>query len=48
MALGMMAVLMFIVAAASRVFFKFEVLDQFNDAGTMGAFGFIGANVIAA
>ena len=43
MALGVMAILMFVIATASRVFFKFEVLDEFNDAGTMGAFGFIGA-----
>jgi amino acid transporter len=46
MALGVMAILMFVIATASRVFFKFEVLDEFNDAGTMGAFGFIGAYVL--
>ncbi|MBV8587402.1 MAG: APC family permease [Verrucomicrobia bacterium] len=46
MALGVMAILMFVVVAASRIFFKFEVLDEFNDAGTMGAFGFIGAYVL--
>jgi amino acid transporter len=45
-ALGVMAILMFVIVTASRIFFKFEVLDEFNDAGTMGAFGFIGAYVL--
>jgi amino acid transporter len=46
MALGIMAAFMFVVVVACRVFFKLEVLDEFNDAGTMGAFGFIGAYVL--
>ena len=45
-ALGIMAVLMFVVLTACKIFFKLEVLDAFNDAGTMGAFGFIGAYVL--
>jgi len=35
--------LMFSVATFCRYAFKMEVLDEFNDAGTMGAFGFLGA-----
>jgi amino acid transporter len=42
-ALGVMAVCMFIVVTACKFIFKLEVLDEFNDAGTMGAFGFVGA-----
>jgi amino acid transporter len=42
-ALGVMAIAMFIVVAACKIIFKMEVLDEFNDAGTMGAFGFVGA-----
>ncbi len=42
-ALGVMGVLMFIVVTACKFIFKMEVLDEFNDAGTMGAFGFVGA-----
>lgn len=42
-ALGAMAVTMFIVVSACRYVFKLQVLDEFNDAGTMGAFGFLGA-----
>jgi amino acid transporter len=42
-ALGVMAVIMFVVVTVSRFAFGFEVLDEFNDAGTMGAFGFLGA-----
>ncbi len=44
MALGIMAILMFTVTALFKMpVFKLEVLDEFNDAGTMGAFGFVGA-----
>jgi uncharacterized PurR-regulated membrane protein YhhQ (DUF165 family) len=43
MALGVMAVCMFVVVTACKMVFKMEVLDEFNDAGTMGAFGFVGA-----
>jgi len=46
MALGIMAIFMFVVVTLCRVVFKLEVLDEFNDAGTMGAFGFIGAYVL--
>ena len=42
MALGVVAALMFLVVAAGRLS-GMEVLDEFNDAGTMGAFGFLGA-----
>ncbi len=42
-ALGAMTVSMFVVVTACRYLFKLEVLDEFNDAGTMGAFGFLGA-----
>ncbi|HEY0792402.1 MAG TPA: APC family permease [Chthoniobacterales bacterium] len=45
-ALAIMAVLMFLVVAAFNVFAKVEVLDEFNDAGTMGAFGFMGAYLL--
>jgi amino acid transporter len=46
MALGIMAVIMFVVVTACKVIFKLEVLDEFNDAGTMGAFGFVGAYML--
>jgi amino acid transporter len=42
-ALAVMAVVMFAVVTLCRFVFKLEVLDEFNDAGTMGAFGFLGA-----
>ena len=43
-ALGFMAVLMFAIASICKMkTFGMEVLDIFNDAGTMGAFGFLGA-----
>jgi len=42
-ALGVMAVAMLVVVTLCRYAFGFEVLDEFNDAGTMGAFGFLGA-----
>ena len=42
-ALAVMAVVMFSVVVISRYAMKLEVLDEFNDAGTMGAFGFLGA-----
>ena len=43
MALMIMAVCMFLVVTVCKLVFKLEVLDEFNDAGTMGAFGFVGA-----
>jgi amino acid transporter len=45
-ALAVMAVMMFIVVTACRYLFKLQVLDEFNDAGTMGAFGFLGSYVL--
>jgi amino acid transporter len=45
-ALGVMAVTMFIVVTGCRYLFKLQVLDEFNDAGTMGAFGFLGAYLL--
>jgi amino acid transporter len=42
-ALAVMAVVMLAVVTLCRYVFKLEVLDEFNDAGTMGAFGFLGA-----
>jgi amino acid transporter len=42
-ALGVVAVVMMVVVTLCRYAFKLEVLDAFNDAGTMGAFGFLGA-----
>jgi len=45
-ALAVMASLMFFIVTGCRFAFKMEVLDEFNDAGTMGAFGFLGAYVL--
>jgi amino acid transporter len=42
-ALGVMTAIMFVVVVFCRYAFKWEVLDEFNNAGTMGAFGFLGA-----
>jgi amino acid transporter len=43
-ALGIMAILMFVITALFKLpVFNLQVLDEFNDAGTMGAFGFVGA-----
>jgi amino acid transporter len=42
-ALGVMTVIMFVVVTFCKYAFKWEVLDVFNNAGTMGAFGFLGA-----
>jgi amino acid transporter len=42
-ALAAMAVAMFLIVTICKYAFKLEVLDAFNDAGTMGAFGFLGA-----
>jgi amino acid transporter len=45
-ALIVMAIVMFVVASVSYGFLVangMAVLDEFNDAGTMGAFGFVGA-----
>jgi amino acid transporter len=44
-ALAVMGLIMFFVVTISRLS-GMEVLDQFNDAGTMGAFGFLGAYVL--
>jgi amino acid transporter len=41
--LGVMTIVMFVVVTFCKYAFKMEVLDEFNDAGTMGAFGFLGA-----
>jgi amino acid transporter len=41
--LAVMTAIMFVVATFCKVAFKWEVLDEFNNAGTMGAFGFLGA-----
>lgn len=43
--LGIMATLMFCIVTLFW-FLHFEVLDEFNDAGTMGAFGFLAAYVL--
>jgi amino acid transporter len=43
--LGIMATLMFCIVTIFW-FLHFEVLDEFNDAGTMGAFGFLAAYVL--
>jgi amino acid transporter len=45
-ALAVMACMMFVVVLFCRTALGFEVLDEFNDAGTMGAFGFLGAYVL--
>jgi amino acid transporter len=42
-ALAVMTVIMFTVVTFCKFAFKWEVLDEFNNAGTMGAFGFLGA-----
>ena len=42
-ALAVMAVAMFAVVTISKFAFGWAVLDEFNNAGTMGAFGFLGA-----
>ncbi|MDR3456307.1 MAG: APC family permease [Verrucomicrobiae bacterium] len=42
-AVGVMAVIMFAVVTVSKFAFGWAVLDEFNNAGTMGAFGFLGA-----
>ena len=41
--LAVMAVLMFVVLTVAKEALGLAVLDAFNDAGTMGAFGFVGA-----
>ena len=45
-ALAVMAILMFLVVMFFRTGAGFEVLDEFNDAGTMGAFGFLGSYIL--
>lgn len=45
-ALATMAVVMFSVVTLCKFAFKLEVLDEFNDAGTMGAFGFLGSYIL--
>jgi len=42
-ALAVMAAVMFAIVTISKFAFGWEVLDEFNNAGTMGAFGFLGA-----
>jgi amino acid transporter len=42
-ALTVMTIVMFVVVTFCKYAFKMDVLDAFNDAGTMGAFGFLGA-----
>ena len=42
-ALGTMTAIMFTVVLFCKYVVKWEVLDIFNNAGTMGAFGFLGA-----
>jgi amino acid transporter len=42
-ALAVMAIVMFAVVTVSKFAFGWAVLDEFNNAGTMGAFGFLGA-----
>jgi amino acid transporter len=44
-ALAVMALIMFAVVTGFRLS-GMEVLDEFNDAGTMGAFGFLGSYVL--
>jgi amino acid transporter len=41
-AVTVMAILIFLSATILTMVFKLEVLDAFNDAGTFGAFGFLG------
>jgi amino acid transporter len=42
-AVTVMALLIMLVPTAMVTLFKLEILDAFNDAGTFGAFGFLGA-----
>jgi amino acid transporter len=42
-ALAVMAAVMFVVVTGCKLAFGLAVLDEFNDAGTLGAFGFLGA-----
>jgi amino acid transporter len=42
-AVTVMALMIFLVPAAMVTLFRLEILDAFNDAGTFGAFGFLGA-----
>lgn len=42
-ALAVMTAIMFVTVTFCKYAFKWEVLDVFNNAGTMGAFGFLGA-----
>ena len=42
-ALAVMAIVMFAIVTLSKFAFGWAVLDEFNNAGTMGAFGFLGA-----
>ena len=41
-----MAILMFIVVTTFKMIAGYQVLDEFNYAGTMGAFGFMGAYIL--
>jgi amino acid transporter len=47
-ALAVVAVAMMVVVTLCRYALGVEVLDEFNDAGTMGAFGFLGAYFLIA
>jgi amino acid transporter len=42
-AVTVMAILIFLSPAILTMVFKLDILDAFNDAGTFGAFGFLGA-----
>lgn len=42
-ALAVLTIIMFAVVTISKFAFGWAVLDEFNNAGTMGAFGFLGA-----
>lgn len=45
-ALAVMAIVMFSVVTICKYVFSLEVLDEFNDAGAMGAMGFTGSYVL--
>ena len=47
-AVTVMAVLIFLSPMVLTMVFKLEILDAFNDAGTFGAFGFLGAYFLIA
>jgi amino acid transporter len=47
-AVTVMAILIFLSPMVLTMIFKLEILDAFNDAGTFGAFGFLGAYFLIA